>query len=151
MFKDFVMPAKNQIQLSSGETLTINTYKMYAKINHHYPQEHMDACWPGWISPTNQHNAKTRKIRMIEAISNGSRAYQRVPGAEPIGFVIEVIGVFDAAKIKFYGASIKSHLDKWDRMKGLKVAYNDLMKSSSLSNLSKNERRKVAEIVGLCN
>jgi hypothetical protein len=158
MFKDFVMPAKNQIQLSSGETLTINTYKMYANINHHYPQEHMDACWPGWISPTNLHNANTRKMLMIEAISNGSRAYQRVPGAEPIGFVIQVeiitVGNLDEEFYDYiYGCSVKSHLDKWDRMKGLKVAYNDLMKSFDTLDLSltKDERRKVAEIVGLTN
>jgi hypothetical protein len=138
---------KNKIQLSNSAVLTVNTYKMYANINYHYPQEHMDACWSGWISPTNMHNANTRKMLMIEAISTGSRAYQRVPGAEPIGFVIEVI--FGDGVTKIYGASIKSHLDKWDRMKGLKVAYANLMSSSLLSSLTKNERRKVAEIVGL--
>ena len=142
---------KNQVQLSSGALLTVNTYKMYANINYHYPQEHTDACWPGWISPTNMHNANTRKMLMIEAISTGSRAYQRVPGAEPIGFVIEVEILNSFQPEYIYGASIKSHLDKWDRMKGLKVAYADLMSSSSLSTLTKAERRKIAEIVGLCN
>jgi hypothetical protein len=145
---------KNQIQLSSGEVLIVNTYKMYANINCHYPQEHR----PGWISPTNMHNANTRKMLMIDAIRTGSRAYQRVYGAEPIGFVIEVeiitVGNLDDEYYHYvYGASIKSHLDKWNRMKGLKVAYADLMKSFASLNLSlsKEERRKIAEIVGLTN
>ena len=133
--------AKNQIQLSSGAVLTINTYKMYVL---DYDEE------------VTQDNARYYKFDFIESIARNDEYFKKDLYKVPVGFVIQVeiitVGNLDEEFYDYvYGCSVKSHLDKWDRMKGLKVAYNDLMKSSSLSNLSKNERRKVAEIVGLCN
>lgn len=132
------MFAKNLIQLSSGEVLTVNTYKMY---------------WPNDGYKVNRDSARLNKDDFIRAVSEGDDFYKRAYGKVPTGFVVEVIFFHRSRSChtKVYGASIKSHLDKWDRKKGLKVAYSDLMKSSSLSNLTKAERRKIAEIVGLCN
>lgn len=136
MFKDFVMPVKNQIQLSSGAVLTINTYKMYV---FDYDDE------------VTKDNARDFKFDFIESIANNDGYFKKDFGKVPVGFVIQVQYKDFLTEGFLYGCSVKSHLDKWNRMKGLKVAYADLMKNFaeySIS-LSKDERRKVAEIVGL--
>jgi hypothetical protein len=127
-------PAKNQIQLSSGETLTINTYKMYLET---------------WHNPVTKERARYLKCDFIDSVAKMDYYYRKFPGKIPAGFVIQV----QMAEKILYGCSVKSHLDKWDRKKGLKVAYTELMRSFDTLDLSltKDERRKIAEIVGLCN
>ena len=125
---------KNQIQLSSGETLTINTYKMYVL---EYDEK------------VTQDNARYYKFDFIDSIARNDEYFKKDLYKVPAGFVIQV----QLTEGILYGCSVKSHLDKWDRMKGLKVAYADLMKDFAGYgiSLSKDERRKVAEIVGLVN
>lgn len=129
--------AKNQIQLSNCVVLTVNTYKMYFP-----PDRFFKIC---------KENAWVNKQSFIESVAEGDDWYKKGYGKVPAGFVIQVRFNDRFTEGFLYGASIKSHLDKWDRMKGLKVAYADLMKSFASLNLSlsKEERRKIAEIVGL--
>jgi hypothetical protein len=127
---------KNQIQLSTGAVLTINTYKMYV---FDYDEE------------VTQDNARYFKFDFIESIARNDGYFKKDFGKVPVGFVIQVQYTDYLTEGFLYGCSVKSHLDKWDRMKGLKVAYADLMKDFakySIS-LSKDERRKIAEIAGL--
>ena len=129
---------KNKIQLSNGSILVINTYKMYV---FDYDEE------------VTKDNARYFKFDFIESIANNDGYFKKDFGKVPVGFVIQVQYKDFLAEGFLYGCSVKSHLDKWDRMKGLKVAYADLMEDFakySIS-LSKDECRKVAEIVGLCN
>lgn len=142
---------KNQIQLSNGSVLVINTYKMYANICAWDSFRMYDPFSYNKVFPINKNNASYVKHLMIESVSNNTQEFIRAYGKDPIGFVIQVQYKDFLTEGFLYGASIKSHLDKWDRIKGLKVAYADLMKDFakySIS-LSKDERRKVAEIVGL--
>lgn len=153
-FKNFIKNTaqmKNKIQLSNGSILVINTYKMYADIcaSDSFKMDSSFGC--SKVRPIDKDNASHVKHLMIESVSNNTQDFIRAYGKEPIGFVIQVQYKDFLTECFIYGCSVKSHLDKWDRMKGLKVAYADLMKNFAKYSivLSKDERRKIAKIVGL--
>jgi hypothetical protein len=130
---------KNKFISESGAEITVNCYKMYG-----IP-----------AVKVNSYNAKEIKQDFIESIAEGDTIYKKRKGDKPIGQVIQLkVRNQDNSGFDCYGASVKSYLDKWNRIKGLKVAYQNLFSNYTALNrtlcpLTKEDRKTIAKIIGL--